>query len=431
MTDQEQDITPAAAPADATEFAAPAPPYIASETAEQPRDEDPGSAPPEADKRHRHGRILATAVAVSLLAGAGAGAAGGYVAYRAASGASGQSTDKRQVELVSGKTDEVVAAVAAVAMPSIVDIAVSGTQSSSSGAVPPSHPDVQVQGEGSGVAFRKADGGGTYIITNNHVVEGGGALVVTDSGGESYDGKLVGADPESDIAVVLVEADIPTIKLGDSDKLVVGQMVVAIGSPFGLEQSVTSGVVSALHRALTDFGGTKEGQYPYVDAIQTDAAINPGNSGGALVDREGRLIGIPSAIFSDTGASAGVGLAIPVNRAKQAANDLIEKGAVDTPFLGILGQSVTSSLVEEMGLPVDKGAFVVEVTAGTEAEKAGVKSGDVIVAVDDKTVRSMDDLILAVRQHAVGDKVVLALWRDGKKITLDMVVGAKPQSKSK
>lgn len=414
----------AAAPQTAPGFAAPAPPYSppvppATETV----------MPAAADtRRHSHAGPVAIAIATSLLVGGVAGLTGGYVAYRLQPGGSGSSTstDTRQVELIGDTTEESVAAAAAVALPSVVNIAVTGGQSSSSD-LPSDHPNVPVQGEGSGVAYKQAPDGGTYIITNQHVVDGAAQIVVTDSTGESYDAELIGEDTESDIAVVLVPTEIPTIELGDSDEVVVGQLAIAIGSPFGLQHSVTSGVVSALHRPLTSVGAD-DGTYPYVDSIQTDAAINPGNSGGALVDRDGKLIGIPSIIYSDTGVSDGVGLAIPVWRATQAADELIEKGRVDTPFLGVLGQTVTASFAEEENLPVEQGAYVVEVTKGTEAEKAGVRTGDVIVAVDDDRIRSMDDLILAVRRRAVGDEVTLTLWRDGEKMTLDMMIGIKPEN---
>ena len=171
-----------------------------------------------------------------------------------------------------------------------------------------------MKGNGSGVAYKSTSDGATYILTNNHVVEDADRLTVRDSTGKSYPAELVGRDPETDIAVVKVDAKIPVIDLGDSAKLLVGQTVVAIGSPFGLEHTVTSGVVSALGRSLPDFSNTGNA-YPLVDVIQTDAAINPGNSGGALVDSRGQLVGINTAIYSDTGASGGIGFAVPVNTA--------------------------------------------------------------------------------------------------------------------
>lgn len=389
--------------------------------------EDPSRAPVVVAQHHSHAGIVVVALVAALLVGAFAGAAGGVLASRFLPRGVVATGDTRQIELVGDTTEEVVSAAAAVAMPSVVNIAVSGGSGSGSEELPEEHPDVPLQGEGSGVAFKEAPDGGTYIITNNHVIDGATAITVTDWEGESYPAELVGGDSESDIAVVLVQADLREVKLGDSDEVEVGQLAIAIGSPFGLQHSVTSGVVSALHRPLTSFSGSN-GEYPYVDSIQTDAAINPGNSGGALVNRRGELIGIPSVIYTDTGVSDGVGLAIPVSRAIAAANQLIEKGSVDTPFLGILGQTVTPAFAAQEELPVEQGAFVVEVTEGTEAEKAGVQAGDVIVGVDDERIRSMDELILAVRRRAVGDEVTLTLYRDGEEMTLEMLVGVKPSS---
>ena len=368
----------------------------------------------------RSGMIIAFVVVIALLAGAVAGLAGGYVAYRMLPAGA-----PRGIELIGDQTEEVVAAAAAVALPSVVNIDVIGEQADSD-SLPEDHPGVPLQGEGSGVAYLEAPDGGTYIITNNHVVDGADTIVVTDSTGERHNAELVGGDSESDIAVIKVPVAIPTIGIGNSEGLVVGQLAIAIGSPFGLEHSVTSGVISAVHRPLTNIGDTA-GRYPYVDSIQTDAAINPGNSGGALVDRQGLLIGVPSAIYSDTGVSDGVGLAIPVQTAVRAADELIEKGRVDTPFLGILGQTVTPALAEQENLSVEEGAWVAEVTAGTEAEKAGLVAGDVVVALDDTRIRSMDDLILTVRRRSVGDEVSLTIWRDGETMTIEMMIGIKPQ----
>ena len=364
--------------------------------------------------------LVAVAIVISLLVGGAAGLAGGYLAY---STLPAVSDGDRRVEIIGDTTEEVVAVAAAVALPSVVNIDVSGQGPSSD--LPSGHPGVPLQGEGSGVAYRPVDDGGTYIITNAHVVDGADRIVVTDSTGERYTAELVGADSESDIAVIRVAASIPTITIGDSDGLVVGQMAIAIGSPFGLEHSVSAGVISATHRSLT--GLSVDGRYPLVDSIQTDAAINPGNSGGALVDRAGMLIGIPTAIYSETGTSDGVGLAIPVKTATRAADALIDTGRVDTPFLGILGQTVTEDLAEAEDLPVDFGALVVEVTPDTEAEKAGVRAGDVVVGLDDTRIRTMDELILVVRRQAVGDEVTLTIWRDGEETTLDMTIGIKPQ----
>jgi S1-C subfamily serine protease len=365
------------------------------------------------------GAVIAVAIVVALLFGGAAGLGGAFL------GSKLFKTSQQSVTVVKGDTEESVAAAAAAALPSVVNIDITGTVSDSESQLPTTHPDVPVTGNGSGVAFRATDDGGTYILTNDHVAAGADTLVVTDSTGERHDATLVGTDAETDIAVLKVDAKLPVIATGDSEQLVVGQLVVAIGSPFGLQHSVTSGVVSAIHRSLPDSTGSST-KYPLVDVIQTDAAINPGNSGGALVDRTGALVGIPSAIYSSSGANDGIGFAIPVKAVLRVADALIETGSVEHPFLGISGQSVTAAFAKTEKLPVNEGAYVVEITKGTEAEKAGLRKGDVIVKLDSTTIRSMDDLILAVRRKTVGDTVVLSLYRDGKLIEVDMKVGVKP-----
>jgi serine protease DegQ len=311
----------------------------------------------------------------------------------------------------------------------VVNIDVTGSEAGTeTGGLPEGHPSVPVAGQGSGVALRAAPGGGTYIITNDHVVADATEIVVTAPGGERVKATLVGTDPDTDIAVIRVPAAVAPISLGASEKLVVGQLVVAIGSPFGLQHSVSGGVVSGLHRSLPDgFDESAAGVYPLVDVIQTDAAINPGNSGGALVDRRGLLVGINSAIYSDSGASAGIGFAIPVKTAVRIADELISKGVASHPFLGVVGQSVDELLSKEKKLPVGEGAFVVEITKGTMAEKAGIQVDDLIVALDTTPIRSMDDLILQVRRTQVGQKVTITLYRAGKKIDVPMTVGDKPK----
>jgi S1-C subfamily serine protease len=356
------------------------------------------------------------------------GGAAGYGAARFAE----LSAPAGQVRVVGSTTDEPAAAAAAAALPSVVNIDVSSkatTSTSGASGLPQGHPSVPQGGTGSGVAYLAVPGGGTYILTNNHVVENADSISVTPADGGKLKGTLVGRDPETDIAVVKVDAKLPTVALGNSEKLVVGQMVVAIGSPFGLQHSVSSGIVSALHRALPgNYGqdGTGSAVYPLVDVIQTDAAINPGNSGGALVDRRGLLVGINTAIYSDTGQNAGIGFAIPAATATRIANDLIARGSAKHPFLGVEGQSVDDALAKERKLPVSEGAVIERVFPGTGAEKAGLKKNDVVVSLDGQPVRTMDDLILFVRRKNVGDTVALGVWRDGKKITIQMVVGDKP-----
>jgi serine protease Do len=368
--------------------------------------------------------ILALAFVIATFAGLLAGLFGARLAAGGLAGA------PRQITLVGDVTTEPVAAAAAVALPSVVNIDVSGetTRAAGQDGLPQGHPDVPVSGQGSGVAYREAPGGGTYIITNDHVVEGATDIVVTVTSGERLKASVIGRDPETDIAVVKVPGKVPLVKRGDSDGLVVGQMVVAIGSPYGLQHSVSSGVVSGMHRSLPeDYGdGSTQGVYPLVDVIQTDAAINPGNSGGALVDRNGRLVGVNSAIYSDTGANAGIGFAIPAKTALRISDELIATGKARHPFLGILGQTVDEALASKKKLPVTQGALVVEVTKGTNAEKVGIKVDDVIVTLDKTVIRSMDELILAVRRTQVGQKVRLGLYRDGKRIEVPMTIGDKP-----
>ena len=329
---------------------------------------------------------------------------------------------------VPASTDEPVAAAAAVALPSVVNIDVTG--STGSGALPNGHPDVPTGGTGSGVAYKSTNDGGTYIVTNDHVVAGAKSIVVTPADGSHYDATLVGTDPETDIAVVRISKSVPVIAVGDSESLVVGQMVVAIGSPFGLQHSVSSGVVSALHRSITTNGSVDatSSAYPLVDAIQTDAAINPGNSGGALVDREGRLIGIDSAIYTDSGSSAGIGFAIPEKTALRIADELISGKKATHPFLGVEGLTVSDAEAKRLGLAKAEGALIKKVFPDTGAAKAGLEVDDVVLAVGDQTVRTMDDLILQVRRTSVGDTVSLKVWRNRAEVTIQMVVGDKPAS---
>jgi putative serine protease PepD len=396
----------------------------AGAAADEPVRVSTGEAPPPMKKGMPPAAVAGLGVLVAVLLAAVVGFAAGFLG--AALGSHVNPAPPDRITVIPPRTTEPVAAAAAAALGSVVNIDVSGPSSANSSLVPTGHPNVPMQGNGSGVAFRRTPDGGTYILTNNHVVEGAKAITITDTDGIPQKATLVGTDPEVDIAVLRVAAKLPLVQIGDSDRLVVGEMAVAIGSPFGLQHSVTSGVVSAIHRSLsgaTDFGGGSN----LLDAIQTDAAINPGNSGGALVDRTGRLIGINTAIFADGGgSSSGVGFAIPVNTAVRAAGELIRTGKASHPFLGIEGRSVDASLTAEKKLPVDYGAYVGSVIAGTGAQRAGVKSGDVIVKVGDRPVRTFPDMQSAVRSLAVGDRVPLVLYRDGARRTVVLVVGDRP-----
>lgn len=324
-----------------------------------------------------------------------------------------------------GPVEPVVVA-AASAVQSVVNIEVSGSAEDAAENLPEGHPLTPRRGNGSGVAFRSGSGGGTLILTNAHVVGEADRIVVTDIDRKRHEGELIGADPETDIAVIWVRATLSPITIADSDDLEVGQLVVAIGSPFGLTHSVSSGVVSALARSITKPVSGRAGTYPLVDVIQTDAAINPGNSGGALVDRLGRLVGINTAIFTESGANDGIGFAIPVDNAIRIADQLIETGTVQHPFLGIVGQSVDEELAASENLPATEGALVVEVTEGTAAKRAGLLPNDLIVQLNDEPVLSMDDLILLVRRHNVGDEVTLKLYRNEQLIEVPMEIGVKP-----
>jgi serine protease Do len=394
---------------------------------------NPVAVMPQASERRRGpfsvGCVsLLLAFVVASVAGFAGGVAGARFAARDASAPPAGLSQEASASLDS--VSEPVAAAAAAALPSVVNIDVSGNETSTAqqGELPQGHPDVPFSGQASGVAYKAAPDGGTYVITNDHVVNAATTIVVRAVDGPKLDATLVGTDPDTDIAVVKVSASLPLVQRGDSTALVVGQMAVAIGSPYGLQHSVSAGVVSGLHRSLPDdYSANNSGVYPLVDVIQTDAAINPGNSGGALVDRKGRLIGINSAIYSSTGQNAGIGFAIPTKTALRIADELIASGKATHPYLGLLGQTVDDTLAAEKKLPVKEGALVVEITKGTGADKAGLKAGDVIVALDGKPVTSMDDLILAVRQSAVGDTVKLTLYRAGARTDLTMTVGDKPK----
>src|SRR5436190_18874708 len=257
---------------------------------------------------------------------------------------------------------------------------------------------------GSGVIVTK-DG---YILTNNHVVDGADEIkVAREKEKKQYTAKVVGRDPKTDIAVLKIEAkDLPFITFADSDKIEVGDVVLALGNPFGIGQTVTLGIVSATGR-----GGMHIEDYE--DFIQTDAAINPGNSGGALVDAEGRLIGVNTAILSRSGGNQGVGFAIPANLARSVMDQIIEKGKVERGFLGVKLQDLTPEFAQQFNVPENSGALVGDVTPDSPAEKAGIKTGDIIVEFDGKDVRDSRHLKLQVAQTHPGKTVPVKVLRDG------------------
>jgi len=272
---------------------------------------------------------------------------------------------------------------------------------------------------GSGVIVTE-DG---YILTNNHVVDGadpGGVEVALADGKRKFTAKVIGNDPQTDIAVLKVDAkDLPAITIADSDNLEVGDVVLAIGNPFNVGQSVSMGIVSALSRGgfnITD----------YEDFIQTDAAINPGNSGGALVDAEGRLIGINQSIFSRSGGNVGVGFAVPINLAKLVLERLVTDGTVKRGFLGVMIQPVTPELARAFKLPDLSGALVGGVSPKTPAADAGIQEGDVITQVNGKKASDSQHARLLISQNLPGSKVTLTIVRDGKEKTVTAKLGELP-----
>ncbi len=271
------------------------------------------------------------------------------------------------------------------------------------------------EGLGSGVIV-SSDG---YVLTNHHVVNGADTIKVTLNDGREFTAKVVGTDPASEIAVIKIDAKgLPAVTFADSDKLEVGDRVLAVGNPFGIGQTVTGGMVSALGRATLGLD--------YEDFIQTDAAINPGNSGGALIDVSGRLIGINTAILSRSGGSQGIGFAIPANLARNVMEQLVSGGKVVRGFIGVNVQDVTPELADGFKLKDRAGALVADVTADSPAARAGLRSGDVITTVAGKPVADARHLKLAMGTIAPGTKVALGLMRDGKTQTLDVKVGELP-----
>lgn len=352
--------------------------------------------------------VVLIAALTSLIVGAVAGL-GGYVIGRevdsAASGGQSavQSLPQASAESPVRAPDSIAGIVTSV-LPSVVSIIAEGKAES---------------GSGSGFVLR-SDG---YILTNNHVVslvKNGGDITVVFSNGDEVPGKVVGTNVSYDLAVIKVDRDdLPPIALGNSKAARVGDAVIAIGAPLGLEGTVTSGIVSAVDRVVTA-GGTDD--LSYINAIQTDAAINPGNSGGPLLDAAGRVIGINSAIASlatnGEPGSIGLGFAIPVNSAKRIAEELIATGASSTPAIGV---SLDTSYS-------DRGAKVREVTSGGPSEKAGLEVGDVITRVGERLINDATELVVAVRSYAPGDEVEVVFERDGKGRTIKITLGALPNN---
>ena len=269
-------------------------------------------------------------------------------------------------------------------------------------------------GSGSGVIIRE-DG---YIVTNNHVIEGATEIEVTLNNNEKYSAVLVGTDPATDVALLKVEAKgLPFIPFADSDKLRLGEWVIAIGSPYDLRSTITAGIVSAKGRSMPNYTG----EFKIESFIQTDAAVNPGNSGGALVDKAGRLVGINTAIISQTGSYTGYSFAVPSNIVKKIVYDLIDFGSVKRAMLGITMQPIDDKIAEELKLSSRNGVYIVEVLKNSAADKAGLKKGDVLVAVDSVKITTPSSVQEVVSRFSPGDKAELAVIRDGKEKTFEVV----------
>jgi Do/DeqQ family serine protease len=289
--------------------------------------------------------------------------------------------------------------------------------------VPPdSRPrERQFQSAGSGVIVDAKNG---YIITNHHVVENASEITVTLLDNRSFSAKVVGSDEGADIAVLQAkQPNLVAMALGDSSKLEVGDYVVAIGNPFGLQHTVTAGIVSALGRTGINPDG-------YEDFIQTDASINPGNSGGALVNLRGELVGINSAILSGSGGNIGIGFAIPVNMAKGVMDQLIKYGQVKRGVLGVNIYDVTPDVAKEFGLNEASGALVAGVSQGSAAEHAGIKTGDIIVSINGAPIKNASELRNTIGMQRVGDQVEIGLLRDGKPLKVTALVAEHSESEA-
>ena len=316
--------------------------------------------------------------------------------------------------------DEPVARVAAQVSPSVVQVNVEAVQQTPLGRQ-------RGEGLGSGVIYRE-DG---YVITNSHVVEGADEVTVAFADGTTEAAEVVGADPNTEIAVLRVDRDGLPAASFDEEGLLVGQLTVAIGSPSGFESTVTSGVVSAVGREFPPellVGGNEEAARALVDLVQTDAAISPGNSGGALANRDGEIIGINVAYLppSETGA-VNLGFAIPSDTATSIADQLIETGEVSTPYLGVVTTDLSPEDAERFGLPMDSGALVTTVESGSGAAAAGVRRGDVITVLGGSDVEGYGDLLGALRDYQPGDTARLTVFRNGDERTLDVTLGERPK----
>ncbi|MBT0962649.1 Do family serine endopeptidase [Denitromonas iodatirespirans] len=278
-------------------------------------------------------------------------------------------------------------------------------------------PEQRTSGLGSGV-IASSDG---YILTNNHVIEAADAIEVALNDGRKFEAKLVGRDPETDLAVLRIEAgvDLPAVTFAPTESLTVGDVVLAIGNPFGVGQTVTMGIVSALQRSHL-------GISTFENFIQTDAAINPGNSGGALVNSEGALVGINAAIYSRSGGSLGIGFAIPVTFAKDVMDQIIRTGRVTRGWIGVEIQDITQELAESFGLPDTKGALIAGVMRGGPADKGGIQPGDVLVAIEAQAIPDPQRMLELVAALPPGASARFLVRRKGRELELPVKIGRRP-----
>ncbi len=294
------------------------------------------------------------------------------------------------------------------------------------------------QGSGSGSIIDTKG----HILTNHHVVANAQKLEVTLGDGSKWPAKLVGSDPDSDLAVIQIDAPkekLKVISMGDSKNLKIGQKVLAIGNPFGLQRTLTTGIISSVGRTIRSDSGTL-----IEDVIQTDAAINPGNSGGPLLNSDGEIIGINSAILSPSGGNVGIGFAVPVNTAKRVIPDLLSKGYVTYPWIGATIQSLIPEIAKYLKLKIERGAMIAEVVKGGPADKAGLKGGnqkiqvgnmiaivggDIVVKADQHDVKTNDELIHYIREKKPGDTIVLKVYRKADFVDVKLTLGERPRKK--
>ncbi|MDR7439103.1 MAG: trypsin-like peptidase domain-containing protein [Armatimonadota bacterium] len=366
----------------------------------------------------RRGLSAGAVVLVVLLAFL-SGATGGYVVPRLVEGRPAIPAPVASPPSVSGtlrvvREESVIIQVVEKVQPSVVNINTLGFAQGFFGQLFPQ------RGAGSGVIV-SPDG---YILTNNHVIANATQIRVKLLDGTELEGRVVGTDPLSDLAVIKVNPQgrrLPAAELGDSSRLRVGQLAIAIGNPFGLGSTVTVGVISALNRQISDPGSGVR----LDNMIQTDAAINPGNSGGALVNSAGQVIGINTAIIAQ---AQGIGFAIPSSVARTVMEQLIRTGSVQRPFLGVATQDITPEIASQYGLPVNYGALVVEVVPNSGAEAAGIRPLDIIVEINGRRIENGADLQAEILRHRVGDVVTVTVVRGGQRLQLRARLGQRPPS---